>query len=90
MALGRASLTRKVMHSVSRGRPQFRQMASESFETESEVTPGKKGPTAIVFLNMGGPSKTSEVGDFLSRLFVRCAECRLADSTDIDSSPMPT
>ncbi|EXJ79896.1 ferrochelatase [Capronia epimyces CBS 606.96] len=29
----------------------------------------KKGPTAIVFLNMGGPSSTAEVGDFLSRLF---------------------
>jgi ferrochelatase len=24
----------------------------------------------MVFLNMGGPSKTDEVGDFLSRLFV--------------------
>ena len=29
-----------------------------------------KGPTAIVFMNMGGPSSTGEVGDFLSRLFV--------------------
>ena len=29
-----------------------------------------KGPTAIVFMNMGGPSTTDEVGDFLSRLFV--------------------
>lgn len=32
---------------------------------------GKKGPTAMVFMNMGGPSTTAEVGDFLSRLFVR-------------------
>ena len=32
---------------------------------------GAKGPTAIVFMNMGGPSTTDEVGDFLSRLFVR-------------------
>ena len=32
---------------------------------------GSKGPTAMVFLNMGGPSTTDEVGDFLSRLFVR-------------------
>lgn len=31
---------------------------------------GSKGPTAMVFLNMGGPSTTAEVGDFLSRLFV--------------------
>ncbi|KAK2749812.1 ferrochelatase hem15 [Myotisia sp. PD_48] len=30
---------------------------------------GSKGPTAMVFLNMGGPSTTEEVGDFLSRLF---------------------
>lgn len=29
-----------------------------------------KGPTAMVFMNMGGPSTTGEVGDFLSRLFV--------------------
>lgn len=32
---------------------------------------GSKGPTAIVFMNMGGPSTTDEVEDFLSRLFVR-------------------
>jgi ferrochelatase len=31
---------------------------------------GSKGPTAMVFMNMGGPSTTGEVGDFLSRLFV--------------------
>ncbi|PSR90666.1 ferrochelatase-like protein [Coniella lustricola] len=30
---------------------------------------GSKGPTAMVFLNMGGPSTTDEVGGFLSRLF---------------------
>ncbi|KAL2813314.1 hypothetical protein BDW59DRAFT_154884 [Aspergillus cavernicola] len=30
---------------------------------------GSKGPTAMVFLNMGGPSTTGEVEDFLSRLF---------------------
>ncbi|KAK3390443.1 ferrochelatase mitochondrial precursor [Podospora didyma] len=30
---------------------------------------GSKGPTAIVFLNMGGPATTDDVGDFLSRLF---------------------
>jgi ferrochelatase len=30
-----------------------------------------KGPTAMVFMNMGGPSTTNEVQDFLSRLFVR-------------------
>ncbi|EFX05816.1 ferrochelatase [Grosmannia clavigera kw1407] len=30
---------------------------------------GSKGPTAMVFLNMGGPSTVGEVGNFLSRLF---------------------
>ncbi|KAG6031826.1 hypothetical protein E4U41_007431 [Claviceps citrina] len=30
---------------------------------------GSRGPTAMVFLNMGGPSTTNDVGDFLSRLF---------------------
>jgi len=29
-----------------------------------------KGPTAMVFMNMGGPSTTDEVEAFLSRLFV--------------------
>lgn len=32
---------------------------------------GSQGPSAMVFMNMGGPSTTGEVGDFLSRLFVR-------------------
>lgn len=31
---------------------------------------GAKGPTAMVFLNMGGPATTDDVGDYLSRLFV--------------------
>ena len=30
----------------------------------------KNTGTAMVFLNMGGPSTLDEVGDFLSRLFV--------------------
>ncbi|KAK0637262.1 ferrochelatase mitochondrial precursor [Bombardia bombarda] len=30
---------------------------------------GSQGPTAMVFLNMGGPATVDEVGDFLSRLF---------------------
>lgn len=36
----------------------------------TQDTVGSKGPTAMVFMNMGGPSTTDEVGDFLSRLFV--------------------
>jgi ferrochelatase len=31
---------------------------------------GSKGPTAMVFMNMGGPSTTDEVEEFLRRLFV--------------------
>lgn len=31
---------------------------------------GSKGPTAMVFMNMGGPSTVDEVGSFLSNLFV--------------------
>lgn len=31
--------------------------------------------TAVVLLNMGGPSTVSEVYDFLSRLFVRLSLC---------------
>jgi hypothetical protein len=36
----------------------------------TQVTPGSKGPTAMVFMNMGGPSTTDEVHGFLSMLFV--------------------
>ncbi|KAF2862436.1 putative mitochondrial ferrochelatase [Piedraia hortae CBS 480.64] len=41
-------------------RPQLRGFATQA---------PSKGPTAMVFMNMGGPSTTGEVGDFLSRLF---------------------
>jgi len=35
----------------------------------TQSSTGSKGPTAMVFMNMGGPSTTDEVGSFLSRLF---------------------
>ncbi|KAI9733246.1 MAG: ferrochelatase hem15 [Cirrosporium novae-zelandiae] len=35
----------------------------------SQDRTSSQGPTAMVFMNMGGPSTTAEVGDFLSRLF---------------------
>ncbi|KAK4194770.1 putative mitochondrial precursor ferrochelatase [Triangularia verruculosa] len=38
------------------------------FPVTQDMT-SSRGPTAMVFLNMGGPSTTDEVGDFLSRLF---------------------
>lgn len=35
---------------------------------------GSRGPTAMVFMNMGGPSTTDEVGSFLSMLFVSATD----------------
>ncbi|KAK5097666.1 ferrochelatase hem15 [Exophiala xenobiotica] len=35
----------------------------------TQDTTSKRGPTAMVFMNMGGPATTDEVGGFLSRLF---------------------
>jgi protoporphyrin/coproporphyrin ferrochelatase len=49
---------------------QRRQLATASALPVTQVATSSKGPTAIVFMNMGGPSTTAEVGDFLSRLFV--------------------
>ncbi|KAH7035559.1 uncharacterized protein B0I36DRAFT_264722 [Microdochium trichocladiopsis] len=53
-------------------------LSSKFLQSRSFATPvppvtqnavGSKGPTAMVFLNMGGPSTVDEVGDFLSALF---------------------
>ncbi|KAM3441125.1 hypothetical protein NHJ13734_002996 [Beauveria thailandica] len=46
-----------------------RHLATTSAPPVTQNATGSKGPTAMVFLNMGGPSTTAEVGDFLSRLF---------------------
>ncbi|MDI1492237.1 MAG: ferrochelatase hem15 [Ramalina farinacea] len=35
----------------------------------TQSSTSSQGPTAMVFMNMGGPSTTDEVGPFLSRLF---------------------
>lgn len=48
---------------------QRRYLATTVHPVTQDAT-GSKGPTAMVFLNMGGPSTTDEVGSFLSRLFV--------------------
>lgn len=42
---------------------------------------GSKGPTGIMFMNMGGPQTTDEVGTFLSRLFVCENERRILSTT---------
>ncbi|KAI1490969.1 hypothetical protein F5X96DRAFT_633568 [Biscogniauxia mediterranea] len=56
----------------------FTQRHAATIQTRSFATPippvtqnttGSKGPTAMVFLNMGGPSTVEEVGSFLSNLF---------------------
>jgi ferrochelatase len=39
--------------------------------TKTDTKVGRDGPTAVVFMNMGGPSNQEEVRDFLHRLFVR-------------------
>ena len=46
-----------------------------------------KGPTAMVFMNMGGPSTTDEVGIFLSRLFVGFPIWLTLHSSPIDMIP---
>lgn len=50
---------------------QRRGLAAAAAPPVAQDSTGSKGPTAMVFLNMGGPSTTDDVGDFLSRLFVR-------------------
>jgi hypothetical protein len=47
---------------------QYRGLATHVPPVTQDKT-SSKGPTAMVFMNMGGPSKTSEVHGFLSRLF---------------------
>lgn len=42
-----------------------------------------KGPTAMVFMNMGGPSTTEEVGSFLNRLFVRSLTFSRSSKEDV-------
>lgn len=48
---------------------QVRWLATPVHPVTQDAT-SSRGPTAMVFLNMGGPSTVDEVGDFLSRLFV--------------------
>ncbi|KAH8912495.1 ferrochelatase-domain-containing protein [Coniochaeta sp. PMI_546] len=47
---------------------QLRSLATAVHPVTQDAT-SSKGPTAMVFMNMGGPSTVDEVGDFLSRLF---------------------
>lgn len=49
---------------------QKKSLAAHAAPPVTQDATSSKGPTAMVFMNMGGPSTTDEVGDFLSRLFV--------------------
>ncbi|KAI9167194.1 Ferrochelatase [Paramyrothecium foliicola] len=72
--LSSSQIGRHVTRSAS-SRLVLPQFANQTRHLATPVPPvtqndaGSKGPTAMVLLNMGGPSTTSEVGDFLSRLF---------------------
>jgi ferrochelatase len=80
MAL-RTPLTLAARRATSTGpaTPAFSAYSSQWRRSNATVAPvaqktGADGQgTAIVFMNMGGPSKTDEVHSFLSRLFVRIA-----------------
>ncbi|KAK3718517.1 ferrochelatase hem15 [Vermiconidia calcicola] len=61
-------LPQKVHHKPRIWQPQKRQMATV-VPPVTQNSAGSKGPTAMVFMNMGGPATTDEVGGFLSRLF---------------------
>ncbi|PQE06273.1 ferrochelatase protein [Rutstroemia sp. NJR-2017a BBW] len=50
------------------GADQSRNFATPVPPVTQDAT-GRRGPTAMVLMNMGGPSSTDEVGGFLSRLF---------------------
>ncbi|KAI1734255.1 hypothetical protein F4680DRAFT_439024 [Xylaria scruposa] len=74
-----AHLSRKAAGAVAcapiRASWSARDIASQTRSFATPVPPvtqnaaGSKGPTAMVFLNMGGPSTVDEVEDFLKRLF---------------------
>jgi ferrochelatase len=66
--LSRASLARFVPQTLG---IQKRCLATPTAHPVTQDETSRYGPTAMVFMNMGGPSTTDEVGDFLSRLFVR-------------------
>jgi ferrochelatase len=56
-------------HRVTHSRISRRAMATVIPPVMQDST-SARGPTAMVFMNMGGPATTDQVGPFLSRLFV--------------------
>lgn len=63
-----ARLQQKQHHKPRIWQSQERRLATVAPPVTQDAT-GSKGPTAMVFMNMGGPATTDEVGGFLSRLF---------------------
>jgi len=55
----------------------FQQLQRQS-STKTDTEDGRDGPTAVVFMNMGGPGHQGEVRDFLHRLFVRSSLHKLS------------
>lgn len=72
------------VHQVVRSSLRFRCQRHGLATATSTSVKGSKGPTAMVFLNMGGPSTTDEVEDFLSRLFVSVVPVHSAEWASSD------
>jgi hypothetical protein len=68
-AAKRATSTAPSTHVLSAYASQWRR-GNASVAPVTQNAAGSKGPTAMVFMNMGGPSTTDEVHGFLSMLFV--------------------
>jgi ferrochelatase len=60
-----------------RAQPGHLQQLQRQLSTKTETKVAKNGPTAVVFMNMGGPGNQGEVRDFLHRLFVRLSLLKL-------------
>lgn len=61
------------------------QHIKRSLNTKAGTKAGRDGPTAVVFMNMGGPGNQGEVRDFLHRLFVGLLGSIIKPSLRFDS-----
>ncbi|KAL1956786.1 hypothetical protein VTO42DRAFT_6840 [Malbranchea cinnamomea] len=67
--LSRQAADGAIMGCRTAGRVDQRRGMAAVVPPVTQDSTGSKGPTAMVFLNMGGPATTDAVGDYLSRLF---------------------
>lgn len=65
---------------VQRSRVNCLQHINRTLNTKAETLTGRDGPTAVVFMNMGGPSNQEEVRGFLHKLFVRLSTSTIRPS----------